>query len=84
MSMQVNPLYDQLSALLQKAEMLEAIYATTPNVLAENNYVAKGELPKIDQQQLIRLKEESENERVTLNSRSVAHDVGRRFDGHQG
>jgi hypothetical protein len=59
------------------------IYATTPNVLAENNYVAKGELPKIDQQQLIRLKEESENDKVTLTSRSVAHDVERRLEDHK-
>ena len=43
-------------------QSVRQIYATTPNVLAENNYVAKGELPKIDQQQLNRLKEESEVE----------------------
>ena len=64
-------------------QSVRQIYATAPNVLAENNYVAKGELPKIDQQQLIRLKEESENDKVTLTSRSVAHDVERRLEDHK-
>ena len=37
-------------------QSVRQIYATKPAVLRDNNYVAKGELPEMDRQQLIQLK----------------------------
>ena len=45
-------------------QSVRQIYATKTEILSDNNYVAKGELPEIDRQQLVRLKELSDKDEV--------------------
>ena len=47
-------------------QSLRQIYATTPTILNDNNYFAKGEFPKIDQRQLIQLQEAGNKEELGI------------------